>query len=729
MAKKTKLKYHVGGQQMPLLTPDSDWRRPTELPDLRGLDRIALDRETEDRGLARGRGPGWAFAGSPTIGGRIVGTSVAWHGEGGVQSFYAPTGHPDSENFDPEQVARWERDHQRAGVRFVMQNAPYDVGWGDADWRVPCPEKIDDVICASYMVDENKLEYSLDALCRWKGIPGKDEQLLNEALEAYGFPTTPKEKKQYIHKLPARYVGPYAEIDAVRTLQMMDLLNADIEEQDLRGAYQLEMDLLPVVHAMRKRGIRVDVEAAERAMLRFRELSRVAFADLSDKLRQTVSIDEARSNSWLITAFESCKVPFPRDERDGSASFEAKWMKNNLAHEEKDAEGRKRLVWDHWLPELVVRGKQYHEAAEKFIGTFVLGFACNGRLHASINQFKSEDGGTRTYRFSYADPPLQQMPNRDEEMASAIRGVFLPEEGDYWLSADYSQQEYRLIVHYAEKMKMRGGNAAADRYRSDPRTDFHSMVADMTGLDRKPAKDSNFAKSYGAGIKKFATMINKSVAEAEAIMNQYDQRLPFNKELNEYCQKRAERRGFIRLLDGARIHYDKWEPTWLSKAEKSRGWGSGGRIKMGMCDHEEALQRVADREHPWYRKPLRRAECRKAMNGLIQGGAARMTKMAMRAVYRAGHVPLIQMHDELGFSVRSGADGEMLTKIMREIVPLRVPMLVDAEYGTTWGTAKYVWDKRHDGGLPPARRPVRAARAAPAPKVPKVPARVRESRS
>jgi DNA polymerase I-like protein with 3'-5' exonuclease and polymerase domains len=350
---------------------------------------------------------------------------------------------------------------------------------------------------------------------------------------------------------------------------------------------------------------------------------------------------------------------------------------------------------DHWLPQLVVRAKSRWDASEKFVGTFVKEFAHLGRLHASINQFRSEDGGTRTYRFSYSDPPLQQMPNRDDELATLIRGAFLPEEGSWWLAADYSQQEYRLIVHYAELHDMAKSHEAGDRYRNDPRTDFHSMVAEMTGLERKPAKDSNFAKSYGAGIPKFAAMINKTIPEAAAIMEQYDRELPFNRELNEFCQKKAERTGYLRLLDGARIHFEDWEPRWLSRDERAEGWRAGSPWKMGPCRLAEARERVETRGHPWYHKQLRRANCRKAMNALIQGGAARQTKMAMRECHRAGYVPLIQMHDELGFPVTSERDGARITEIMRDVVKLRVPMLVDAEYGRDWGSAKNSWKDRN----------------------------------
>jgi DNA polymerase I-like protein with 3'-5' exonuclease and polymerase domains len=659
---------HVGGQQLPLIVPDSAWSAPRELPDLRRVKRVALDRECKDDGLAAKRGPGWALGA-----GHVCGSSYAWREGDALRSMYVPIRHIDGENFDPEQMARWERDHAKAGVRFVMQNAPYDVGWGAADLGIPCPENVDDTTCMAYMIDENRLSYELDQLCRWRGLPGKDEDLLSEAAAAYGFEGAVKAN---IWRMPARFVGPYAETDAVRTLQLAENLDGVLDEQGVRAAYQLEMDLLPVVHEMRRRGIRVDLDQAERAKKTFEKKAEEAFRELREKLGTTlVGIDELRSNSWMDRVFTECKVPVPRDKA-GRGSFDKKWMARS----------------EHWLPRLCVRAKSYHEAGEKFVQGFIIDYAHRGRLHASVNQFKSEDGyGTKTYRFSYSDPPLQQMPSRDELAATEIRGTFAAEPGEKWGKNDYSQQEYRLIVHYAVLNDLDRAAEAAQQYIDDPKTDFHSMVAEMTGLDRKPAKDTNFAKSYGAGIPKFAAMINKSHAEAEQIMRQYDEKLPFNAQLFQLCQKLAEKRGYMVLLDGARIHYETWEPTWLSSEERSRGYSLGSKFKMNSCDLDEARRRCADEEHPWHRKRLRRAECRKAMNALIQGGAARQTKLAMRECWRAGLVPLLQMHDELNFSFQRESDAKKVAEVMRDVVKLRVPMMVDAGYGPSWGAAKASW--------------------------------------
>ena len=624
--------------------------------------------------MNRGLGPGWAFG---RAGGHIIGTSIAWHEEGSIRSTYLPVRHPDSPNFDPEQIRQWEIDHQKAGVRFVCQNASYDVSWGYAE-GVPIPSNIDDAMCMANVIDTERKDYDLDALCAWWGIAGKDESVLVEALAAYGWPTGPKERKKHLWRLPARYVGPYAEQDARATLQLADLMDPEIDKQDVRQAYQLEMDLLPLVHEMRRRGIRVDLDAAERARTKFRKMREDALRDLSDRMGQTIGIDEVRQASWKERAFEDNRVKVERD-RWGKPHFESKVMKLN----------------PHWLPQLVSKVIAAEDAAEKFVGTYILNFAhYNGvdtRLHATVNQFRSEDGGTRTFRLSYADPPLQLMPVRDEDFA-IIRTIFLPERGEWWNSADYSQQEYRLIVHFAERYGLTKASDAADRYRDDPTTDFHNVVMDMTGLDRGQSKNCNFAKSYGAGKDKFAIMIGKSVDEAVRTMAQYDSALPFVRELSELCQSSAERKGYVLLLDKARIHFNTWEPRWIEWEKKKEGLAKN--LKMNNCRLDEATERTKDKDHPWFGKKLKRAEARKAMNAKIQGCAARQTKIAMRDCWRAGHVPLLQMHDELNFSHHSERQGKEVHEIMVNAFKLNVPMLVDTGVGRNWGDSDKSWEDR-----------------------------------
>jgi DNA polymerase I-like protein with 3'-5' exonuclease and polymerase domains len=683
------------------MTPASAWTSPAELPDLRRAGVVAIDTETRDEGLAAGRGSSWFRRG-----GFVTGVSVAWREEGTLRSLYAPIQHPDTDNFPRENVARWVRDLAASDVRLLTQNGMYDWGWLRADLQVPTPpsERMEELGAAATIVDENRHEYGLDALCRWLGLPGKDEALLDEALAAYGFPTNPRNKKENLWRLPARYVGPYAEADPRQTLEAWERLMPTVEAEGTTEAYRLEVDLLPLIMERRRRGVRVDIDAAERARDELTAKRDEAFTELGDRLGERVGMEEIGRTKWLEARFahhaKEIRVPRTAPSRgfpDGQASFTAGstgWM-----HKER-----------HWLPRLIVRADKLNNAATKFLQGYILDYATAGRIHAEVHPHRSDDGGTRSLRLSYSDPPLQQMTARDEELAPLIRGVFLPEEGEVWAKPDVSQQEYRFIVDYACQAGPGGtplpkAQEAAQMYRDDPNTDFHDLCTHMfnpgvnfEGMSkdefkrlRKPMKDTNFAKSFGAGVPKFAAMIGASIEDAQRLYDQYDERLPFVHLLFEKCEKLAQKRGYIVLYDGARRHWAEWEPKYLSKEQRSEGFRRGNR--MNSCSRDEAVARTQDENHVWHGRGLRRSDVRKAMNGLIQGSAARHTKLWMRAVWREGIVPLLQLHDELDCSVKSREEGELIRRLGQDAVRLRIPINVDVEYGRSWGDAKHEWDE------------------------------------
>ena len=233
------------------------------------------------------------------------------------------------------------------------------------------------------------------------------------------------------------------------------------------------------------------------------------------------------------------------------------------------------------------------------------------------------------------------MPVRDKELGPLIRSVFLPEEGEIWCKPDQAQQEFRWLAGCAAKLGLRGAAEAVATYRDNPDADFHAMVAEMTGLDRDAAKSVNFAKIYGAGVEKLAEMIGKPVAETRAIVNQYDRKLPFVAELAVVAQETAVRVGYTELYDGARRHWNQYEVVGI--------YAKGA----GPCGIEEAERRIADPEHAWFGRWPSLAKTYTALNAMIQGSAARHTKLWMRACYREGIVPMLQMHDALDTSVTS----------------------------------------------------------------------------
>jgi len=186
----------------------SEWRPPTELPDLRRAGIIALDTETKDEGLLANRGSSW-----PWGDGFVCGISIAYHANDAIRAHYLPLRHPDSANFDRKQLIAWLRELIASNVRIVTQNGLYDWGWLRADFGIEMPlsGRLEEIGALATIVDENRYKYGLDALCAWRGLVGKDEALLKEAAIAHGFPKKVK-PQAYIWQLPARFVGPYAEV-------------------------------------------------------------------------------------------------------------------------------------------------------------------------------------------------------------------------------------------------------------------------------------------------------------------------------------------------------------------------------------------------------------------------------------------------------------------------------------------------------------------------------------
>lgn len=661
--------------QSDLFPSISDWVPPTELPHIPSGTQVAIDTETCDRGLQAGTGPGWVHGEGWLCG-------VSWAYEGG--SGYAPVRHPDTECMDEALVLRWLSDLSRR-CSLVFQNASYDMGWTGV-----VPERPDDVHTMAVLMNENEHSYSLDSISLRLGIPGKDETLLREAVLTHG--GNPKRIKEHIWRLPARYVSPYAEQDAVSTLGCAQILLPQIDANGLREAYDLETELSPHILRMRERGIRINVDRLEKNQSYFRELARQELQQVTAILtqRREVTIQDIRSPRWLEATFTDLGIGYPRTAKTGQGQFDKEFLE----------------ACPHPIAMHISQARSLHDASEKFLGNYILSNIHMGRIHAEIHQLRDAEAGvssgTKTYRFSYSNPPLQQM-NRAEpdkanpehkdyregfiDIGTKVRECFEPESDCVWSAPDYSQQEYRLIVDYSSRLGLPKAEEAVEYYRSDPKADYHNFVVSMTGLVRKKAKDANFAKAFGAGIPKFALMTGMAIDEAEEVMRVYDDRLPFVSKFAKRSSDVAAERGYVRLMDGRRCRFDLWEASWVPKEEWSAGRAAGHN--MTECSLEEARRRQSVVGHPWRGKRLKRSGTHKAGNRVIQGGAAVQTKKALLACAREGYLPMIQMHDELGFSHGDERSADRTAEIMRDAVQLRVPTVVDNEHGPDWGRAKY----------------------------------------
>jgi len=609
-----------------------EWICPESFPDLKGYKYIAIDLETRDPDL-KSRGSG-AIIGN----GEIVGIAVAVDGWSG----YYPIAHQGGGNLEKDKVMNWIKDVCSSDSVKLFHNAMYDVCWLRAAGVKINGYIVDTMVMAS-LIDENRLSYTLNSISFEFLGEVKDEKALIEAAQSWGI-----DPKSEMYKLPAMYVGNYAEKDAKLTLELFKVLSREIQKQNLQNIFDIETQLFPCLTDMKFKGVRIDTE---KARLLKQQLTKQE-QEILLKVKQETGIEPqiwaARS---IATIFDKLGLHYERTEKSLAPSFT-----KNFLQEHK-----------HPIVQMIAKAREINKAHTTFIDT-ILKFTHKGRIHADINPIRSDQGGTVTGRFSYANPNLQQIPARNKELGPMIRSLFLPEVDHKWGCFDYSQQEPRLVVHYAATTEPicfdESVTKIVEEFKNDS-VDFHKTVAMMANISRDQAKTINLGLFYGMGKAKLQAELGlNSKEEAENLFNQYHTNVPFVKELMNKTSAHAQSSGSIGTLLGRRCRFNKWEPATF-----------GMHTAMSF---EEA-------ERTYGRGRIRRAMTYKALNKLIQGSAADMTKKAMLDLYNEGIVPHIQIHDELDISVIDDNQAKKIVEIMEGAVTLAIPNKVDYESGETWG--------------------------------------------
>ena len=618
--------------QLNFIYSDSDWVCPSEYPDLRAADEIAIDLETKDPELKK-YGAGWAYGK-----GHIVGFAVAALGK----QYYFPIAHDAGGNMDLSITVAWMEDLLKSPATKIFHNAAYDLGWLKANNFV-VNGKIVDTMIAAALIDENRWSFSLNACAKDYLGEIKNETFLNEKAKEWGI-----DPKQDLWRMPAGYVGFYAEQDAGLTLRLWQRFKAEIQQQSLNDVWEMEMALLPILIEMRSRGIRVNEEKAQLLKKEFIQKENKLLKKIKDETTLGVDIWAARS---VAQVFDRVGVDYPLTQKSGEPSFTANWLAN----------------CEHPIAQLIREAREVNKFHSTFIDS-IQRFVHKGRIHAEINQLRSDQGGTVSGRLSYANPNLQQIPARNKEFGNKIRSLFLPEEGKQWGSFDYSQQEPRLVAHYSSAIgqNLDGSEEFIKAYQ-DESADFHQIVADMAEISRTQAKTINLGLFYGMGKNKLSKELGISKDKAEILLNKYNSRVPFVKKLAGAVTQSASKFGFIRTIKGRKCRFDKWEPATFGMNQA--------------MDYNEAKAN--------YGNNIRRAFTYKALNRLIQGSAADQAKQAMIDCYKAGHLPLLQIHDELCFSVGKDEDIKVIKNKMENAVEnLKVPFKCDVALGKSWGEAK-----------------------------------------
>ena len=607
------------------------WSCPSEYKDLSNYSEIAIDLETRDDGINNKLGAGWA-----TGNGYVIGFAVAVEGWQG----YYPFKHYGGGNMIPEQVKKYMQDVCALPGTKIFHNAQYDVGWLRR-MGIKINGPIVDTMIAAGIVNENRWSYSLNALAKDYLGEVKSEQDLNEAAKSHGI-----DPKAEMWMLPAEHVGFYAEQDARLTYLLWQRFKHEIQSQSLETVWALESDLLPILIEMREKGIRVDVEKANALKTAFMAEEKGVLSEIKTIVGTDLDVWKARA---IGHAFERLKIEFPRTPT-GEPSFTTNWLSNSK----------------HKICKLIMQAREIN----KFHGTFlqsILKYEYNGRIHGEINQLRSDSGGTVSGRLSMANPNLQQLPARNKDYAKRIRGLFLPEESCEWGSFDYSQQEPRMVVHYAASIGegYEGSNELVEAY-SNSETDFHQTVADLAGIERSQAKTIGLGLMYGMGKNKLAISLGLSKEEAETLIAKYNRKVPFVKLLSDRCMQKASDEGVIRTKKGRKCRFEMWETK-----------------DFGIHSPETFENAVAK----YGRNNIKRAFTYKALNRLIQGSAADQTKQAIIACKNAGFLPKLQIHDELCFDIRSKSDINKIKETMENCMEFKVPSKVDVALGEDFGQA------------------------------------------
>ena len=644
---------------------------------LSGIDTVAVDIETYD--------PNLKTKGSGAIrkDGFVCGIAVATDNE----IAYFPLRHSDTD-IDQERIDKiWkvlnDKIFQNDKITKVFHNAMYDVCWIRSVTGKMIKGRIVDTMIAASVVDENRFRYSLDALSKDYLNDSKYKyDLQQKTMEWSG--GTVKDPMTNMHKLPASIVKEYAKQDVSLTLRLWNLFNKKIDEvlytkddgeqKTCRKIFELETKLFLCLVDMKFKGVRID---RSKAILFGKHLKK-----RRDQIIKAIeSITTIKVDIWAASSIKKlldhlCIKDYKVTPKSKMPQLPKDYLKT---HSNK-------------CLRMIAKAREYDKAVNTFIDG-LLEYVHEGRIHADINQIRSDTGGTVTGRFSMSNPNLQQIPAKGY-IGKKMRELFIPEDNCKWASFDYSQQEPRIVVHYAIKLCLTGTESLQEQFDRDD-ADFHQIVADMANISRKQAKTINLGLFYGMGKMKLQRELGLDKEQAKELFNEYHGRVPFVRQLSQELIAFAKENKLLFTLYDRFCRFDKWETTgkeWNNETGRFNEVPLYTEEQAKEAFKGEILDKFKEKKidpnyMDWFERYYTPAFTYKSLNRLIQGSAADMTKKAMVDLYEKGIIPHIQIHDELCFST-TDHEAELIKTTMENAIPLEVKNKVDYESGLNWGTIK-----------------------------------------
>lgn len=640
--------------QYSLFEPVSDWVPPSisSLPDISKEPIIAFDAESRDPELSVRGGTGTGMV-RKDKNAYPVGIALACPGF----KCYLPFNHANGGNLPPDEVIRYTQAMMYSPGVKVGHNTHYDLGClfnvGIEPIGKPGVSFADTMIQAALLDETLKGGYSLDNCLKYfLNDTGKTETLLIEAAVSHGF--APSEAKGILWALHSKFVGPYAEDDAAKTLDLYLDLVERLEEQGLERVADIEMRLIPVTFLMSQRGLPIDIEAAEKLSTQWQEEEHALRLEVEAQFGCKIDINSSAKLASLISdKFDG--ITIPKTAKDGD-SISNEWL-----------DGLNVPVL-HTLATL----RRLTKARRDYVDGFFIKYHRNGVLHPDWRQTARDAGGTRSGRMSASNPSPQVLPVRDPNIGPLIRAlvtaIHLPRSPRI-ASADYNSQEIRIFIHVAAELVAKGVDLASSinpmfraqenedirrtvaevvaRYQENPMWDLHKHVAEMMGISRSHAKTINFAILYAAGIPKLAGQLGCDKEQARVHRTNHEKVLPFATAVLQHFISQASSRGYVRTILGRRRRFIIGDPKDI---------GLGHYIGLNAC---------------------------------VQGSAADQMKVAAVNLYeKHGIFPFALIHDEGLFPVYDDEDKKIITSEMEGALQLHVPVIADVGVGVNWTKAK-----------------------------------------
>ncbi|HSD37059.1 MAG TPA: DNA polymerase I [Rhodocyclaceae bacterium] len=431
----------------------------------------------------------------------------------------------------------------------------------------------------------------------------------------------------------------YSAEDADVTLRVHNVLTPQLApEEGLQRVYRdIEMPVVEVLLDMERNGVLIDTfllaQQSTELGRRMMEIEQEAYAVAG----QPFNLNSPKQIQELL--FDRDKLPVIKKTPSGAPST--------------DEEVLAQLALDYPLPKLILENRSLAKLKSTYTDKLPRSVnAKTGRVHTSFSQT-----GAITGRLSSSEPNLQNIPVRTEE-GRRIRAAFIAPRGSHIVSADYSQIELRIMAHLSDDEGLLSAFAKGeDVHRATAAEVFGATLAEVTSEQRRYAKAINFGLIYGMSAHGLAKQIGVERSAAQLYIDRYFARYPGVARYMEETRALARHNGYVETVFGRRLYLPE--------------------IKSSNAGRRQGAERAA-------------------INAPMQGTAADIVKLAMRAVFdwlpreKLQSKLLLQVHDELILEV---PDAELervrieLPEIMSGVAQLKVPLLVEAGAGANWDEA------------------------------------------